>query len=301
MVRLSTYVVPAVAIALLVGLTPPAPGPAMASSDAIPLIIAHRGASGHAPEHTLPAYDLAVEMGAHVLEPDLQMTRDGVLIAFHDATLDRTARGPSEFCTGPVRERTLAEIRECDVGSWFNERFPERADPSFEGLRVVTLDELFQRYGHQVRWYPETKQPEENPGMEEALVELIHRHGLRDAAAERGQVLIQSFDPASLERLRELDPDLPLVQLLPRQALDNRTAWEVLEAISHYARGVGPNHTLVDEAFMAAAREWGLFVHPWTVNDPTTMDRLLALEVDGIFTDFPDVLAQRIAGASPAR
>ena len=280
---------------LIPGLLPLISGSGSASGDAMPLIIAHRGASGHAPEHTLPAYDLAVEMGAHVLEPDLQMTRDGVLIAFHDATLDRTARGPTELCTGPVRERTLAEIRECDVGSWFNERFPERADPSFEGLRVVTLEELFQRYGDRVRWYPETKEPDDNPGMEEALVELIHRHGLRDSAVERGQVLIQSFDPESLRRLRGLDPELPLVQLLPRQALDDRTAADVLDVVAGYAQGVGPNHTLVDAEFMAAARERGLFVHPWTVNDAGIMDRLLELEVDGIFTDFPDLLADRIA------
>jgi len=290
---LATFLLPA----LLPGLLPESSGPSSASGDAVPLIIAHRGASGHAPEHTLPAYDLAVEMGAHVLEPDLQMTRDGVLIAFHDATLDRTARGPAEFCTGPVRERTLAEIRQCDVGSWFNERFPERADPAFEGLQVVTLDELFLRYGDRVRWYPETKQPEDNPGMEEALVELLHRHGLRDAAVERGQVLIQSFDPESLQRLRALDPALPLVQLLPRQALVDRTAAEVLEAVSAYAQGVGPNHTLVDAGFMEAARANGLFVHPWTVNDAGIMDRLLDLDVDGIFTDFPDLLAERIAAS----
>lgn len=287
----------ALVLMILPGLLAPGLGRIAASHATTPLIIAHRGASGHAPEHTLPAYDLAVEMGAHVLEPDLQMTRDGVLIAFHDATLDRTARGPAEFCTGPVRERTLAEIRECDVGSWFNERFPERADPAFEGLQVVTLDELFLRYGDRVRWYPETKQPEDNPGMEEALLELIHRHGLRDAAVERGQVLIQSFDPASLQRLRGLDPELPLVQLLPRQALADRSAMEVLEAVSGYAQGVGPNHALVDADFMEAARANSLFVHPWTVNDAGIMDRLLDLDVDGIFTDFPDILAERIAAS----
>ncbi len=280
---------------LLLALPAQSSGPAASVHDGEAVIIAHRGASGHAPEHTLPAYDRAVEMGAHFLEPDLQMTRDGVLVAFHDATLDRTARGPSEFCTGPVRERTLAEIRECDVGSWFNERFPDRAHPSFEGLSVVTLSELFARYGDRVRWYPETKQPDQNPGMEEALLALLHRHGLRDAAVERGHVLIQSFDPESLRRLRTLDPELPLVQLLSRQAMAGRTPAEVLEAVAGYAQGVGPNHSLIDAGFMAAARQNGLFVHPWTVNDPVVMDRLLELGVDGIFTDFPDLLADRIS------
>lgn len=263
-----------------------------------PQVIAHRGASGHAPEHTLAAYDLAVRMGADFLEPDLQMTADGVLVAFHDATLDRTARGPQEHCTGPIRERTLAELRDCDVGSWFNERFPDRADPAFVGLGIPTLEELFQRYGASVRWYPETKNPDERlpgqPSMEEVLLDLLHAYDLRDPAVERGQVLIQSFSPASLRRLQELDPDLPLVRLLRSSDATPETLGAVLDAVAEYAGGVGPNRALVDAAFMDAARARSLVVHPWTVNDPAEMDRLLSLGVDGIFSDFPDVLVARI-------
>jgi glycerophosphoryl diester phosphodiesterase len=264
----------------------------------VPQVIAHRGASGHAPEHTLAAYDLAVEMGADFLEPDLQMTADGVLVAFHDATLDRTARGPAGVCTGPIRERTLAELRTCDVGSWFNERFPERADPAFVGLRIPTLEELFQRYGASVRWYPETKNPDERlpgqPSMEEALLQLLHVHDLRDPAVEQGQVLIQSFSPASLRRLRELDPELPLVQLLRASDATPGTLDAVLDAAAADAVGVGPNRALVDATFMEAARARGLVVHPWTVNDAGEMDRLLELGVDGIFSDFPDLLRARV-------
>lgn len=255
-------------------------------------VIAHRGASGHAPEHTWPAYELAMEMGADFLEPDLQMTRDGHLIAFHDATLDRTARGVAGFCTGRVIERTLDELRRCDVGAWFNEQHPARARSEFEGLRVVTLDELFSRWGDQVRWYPETKNPEETPGMEEALLELLDRHELRAAAVERELVLIQSFSPESLLRIQEMDPGLPLVQLLGARALDGRNVEATLAEVARYARGVGPNRALVDERFMAAARAAELIVHPWTVDEPTEMDRLLALGVDGMFTNFPERLLE---------
>ncbi|TVP57158.1 MAG: glycerophosphodiester phosphodiesterase [Gemmatimonadales bacterium] len=269
-----------------------------------PQIIAHRGASGHAPEHTLAAYDLAVAMGADFLEPDLQMTADGVLVALHDATLDRTARGPADRCTGPGRERTLAEIRSCEVGSWFNERYPDRADPDFVGLPVPTLDELFERYGATVRWYPETKNPDERlpgqPSMEETLLALLDAHDLRDAAVERGQVLIQSFSPGSLRRIRELDPELPLVQLLRTGAVTAESLDQVLDEVATYAVGVGPNRALVDAAFMEAARERGLLVHPWTVNDPDEMDRLLALGVHGIFSDFPDALRERIDAVAAA-
>ncbi len=248
-------------------------------------VIAHRGASGHAPEHTWPAYELAMRMGADFLEPDLQMTRDGHLIAFHDETLDRTAR-PSA-CTGPVHARTLDEIQRCDVGSWFNERYPERARPEFEGQRVVTLAELFERWGDRVRWYPETKNPAEAPGMEEALLELLDRYDLREPARRRSQVLIQSFSADSLRHIRSLDPELPLIQLLVDPDQD-------LEEIARYAIGVGPNRTLVDPALMDAARAHGLLVHPWTVDEPDEMDRLIDLGVDGIFTNFPDRLLERL-------
>ncbi len=284
------------------GIVTAAPGPVNASSGPVdpgrrPLVIAHRGASGHAPEHTLAAYDLAVRMGADILEPDLQMTADGHLVAFHDETLDRTARGPRGNCTGLVRERTLAQLRTCEVGSWFNERFPDRADPAFDGLRIPTLDELFRRYGASVRWYPETKFPESAPGMEEALLELLVRHDLRDRAASDGLVLIQSFSPASLRRFRELDPGLPLVQLLGRDAVTPETLGAVLDEVAGYAQGVGPSRFLVDAGFIEAARTRDLFVHPWTVNDPSEMDRLIDLGVDGIFSDFPDRLLERVEAA----
>lgn len=268
-----------------------------------PEIIAHRGASGHAPEHTWAAYELAVEMGADFLEPDLQMTRDGHLVAFHDDTLDRTARpgdprlGLTGPATGPVRDLTLAELRRFDVGRWFNEAHPDRARPEFEGQRVVTLAELFERWGPRVRWYPETKNPQVAPGMEEALLELLDRFDLRYPAVHHGQVLIQSFSPESLRHLQTLDPELHLVQLVGPDPIDATDA--ALAEISRYAAGVGPHRDLVDGAFMWAARVHGLFVHPWTVDDPDEMDRMIELDVDGIFTNFPDRLRDRIPPPPP--
>src|SRR5919107_3041481 len=100
-------------------------------ADAPVLNVGHRGASGYAPEHTIPAYDLALKMGADYIEQDLQLTKDGVLVVLHDETLDRTARPTAESapgdCTGLVREKTLAQIKTCDVGSWFNDTYPQYA------------------------------------------------------------------------------------------------------------------------------------------------------------------------------
>src|SRR5256885_7285058 len=133
-------------------------------------IIAHRGASGHAPEHTFAAYDRAVAMRADYLEQDLQQAAGGELVVMHDDTVDRTTDG-----SGRVDAHSLDEIRALDAGSWFG--------PEFAGERVPTLDEVLTRYGHAQRYYIETKVPETADAMEERLVSLLRRHELIDGAA----------------------------------------------------------------------------------------------------------------------
>lgn len=257
------------------------------------IVIGHRGASGYAPEHTFASYDRALAMGADYLEQDLQMTRDGVLVVMHDETLDRTVRG----MRGRVIDRTLAEIWGRDAGSWFNERHPERARPEYAAERVPTLDEVFARYVPQgASFYIETKNPEDAPGMEEALLELLDRYELRASAASEWRVLIQSFSERSLRRIHEMDPSLPLIQLLGRRTQTPRTVQAQLAEIAEYAVGIGPNWRDVDAAVIVHARELCLQVHPYTVNPPELMQQMSDVGVSGMFTDFPDVLlAQRPA------
>jgi glycerophosphoryl diester phosphodiesterase len=220
------------------------------------------------------------------------MTQDGVLVVLHDETLDRTARGPAGRCSGPVRAQTAAALEACDFGSWFDERSPA-APPRFSGTRIVTLDALFARFGRGARYYIETKHPEHAPGMEEALVALLERHGLDARASGAPRVILQSFHPESLQMLRaRLGPDIPMVQLLGGELPG--TLDEVLAGVAAYANGVGPQASMVDEAFMAAARRHGLFVHPYTVNDVPEMERLLDLGVDGLFTDRPQLLIEML-------
>lgn len=248
-----------------------------------PITIAHRGASGHAPEHTLRSYELGLEMGADYIEQDLQMTADGVLVVLHDDTLDRTA-GPAGG-SGRVRDLRIDEIAGCDVGSWFNERHPDRSHPDNVGARVPTLREVFERFGDAARYYIETKTPSEAPGMEEALVAELERAGLLPDSVSDWPVLIQSFSPESLLHLAGLEPSLPLIQLIdgPGPITD-----ETLEEVARYAVGIGPDRKLVDGSLVRRAHALGLVVHPWTVNEADEMDRLLDAGVDGVFTDFPD-------------
>ncbi len=268
---------------------PTVPAVRRAPADGPPLVIGHRGASGHAPEHTLPAYDLALEMGADFIEQDLQLTKDGVLVVLHDPTLDRTARGPAENCTGPVIEKTLAQIRTCDVGSWFNAAHPEAARPEYAGLRIPTLEEVFRRYGRRASYYIETKNPEEAPGMEEALLALLEEYRLRRPAAGRFRVFVQSFSPSSLRKIHSLDPELPLVQLFSSSET-SASIRSSLDQVTTYAVGIGPSKGSVDVAVVEAAHARRLGVHPYTANAPEEMAALLALGVDGMFTDFPDRL-----------
>lgn len=246
------------------------------------LNVAHRGASGLAPEHTLPAWDLAISLGADMIEQDVQTTRDGHLVVIHDDTLDRTTN-----CSGPVRTKTLAELRTCDAGSWFNDANPQLAKPEYVDLRVPTLAEVFERYGDTVTYHIETKTPEANPLVERELLRLLDQYGLRAAARTDWQVLVQSFSPASLQRMHALDPALPLVQLLPA-APPGTVRDQLLDSVADYAIGVGPSHSGVDKAFVAAAHARCLDVHPYTVDAPQRLRELLDAGVDGVFTNRPD-------------
>jgi len=261
---------------------------------ATPIVIAHRGASAYAPEHTFASWDLALEMGADYLEHDLQMTADGVLVLLHDDTLDRTARGPAEHCTGPVDRKTLDQLSHCEVGSWFNEANPAVANEEFSAQRIPTLRGVLERYAGRARFYIETKNPEEAPGMEEALVALLQEFELLDATGELPTIILQSFSPASLIKLRGLAPGATRIQLTPRRM----TSWGIrrrLTDIAGYADGIGPHQRRVGPALVSAAHAAGLLVHPHTVNDVPRMRRLLALGVDGLFSDRADVLRDVIA------
>jgi len=247
-------------------------------ADDIVLNVGHRGASGRAPEHTLYAYDLALSLGADYIEQDLQLTKDSVLVVLHDATLDRTATGPKRNCTGRVIDKTLAQLKTCEVGRWFNRAYPHYARPEYRGLRIPTLEEVFARYGNTVNYYIETKNPEAAPGMEEAFLALIDKYLLRDRAVERRQVLIQSFSVASLQKIHRLDPQLPLIQLY-----GTPVDTSVFATIAGYAVGIGPNKRLVDPAVVEAAHTQCLDIHPYTVNETSEMQALIRLGVDGMF------------------
>lgn len=259
------------------------------------IVIAHRGASAYAPEHSFAGYDLALEQGADYLEQDLQLTSDGVLVVLHDGTLDRTASGPAEACTGAVGDKTAAQIEECELGTKFNEANPDLADPAFAAERIPTMEAVLERYQGKARYYIEVKAPEEQPGIEDALLDLLDDAELAAPAPGLPPVIIQSFSAESLQRIHERRPELPLVLLI--RATDPEPDDAALAEIATYADAIGPSFLMVDSSLVEAAHARCLDVHPYTIDDPDVMAGLLADGVGGFFTNRPDVgVAQRDAG-----
>ncbi|MDP8909552.1 MAG: glycerophosphodiester phosphodiesterase [Chloroflexota bacterium] len=229
-------------------------------------VIAHRGASAYAPEHTLAAYDLALEQGAEALELDVRATADGELLVVHDATLLRTALDPRR-----VSRLTRVELM--------------ALDPL---LRPLTLDTVLERYGRHVRLFVELKDPAR--AWEQRVVTAIARYGLAD------QAIVQSFDTSALRRLHGAAPWLaiaPLYRFGPATA-------RRLRAIASYATGIGVWHASVDAALVLRAHAAGVVVRAWTVNSAQQIARLLALGVDGIITDAPDVARAVVGDATAA-
>ncbi|UOE94588.1 glycerophosphodiester phosphodiesterase [Alkalihalobacillus sp. LMS39] len=262
--------------------------PSKPAPDAKILNVAHRGASGHAPEHTIVAYEKGIEMKADYIEIDLQMTKDGVLIAMHDTTVNRTTNG-----TGRVADKTVAEIKQLDAGTWFNERNPGKAKEEYVGLEVPTLEEIFQHFGKSTKYYIETKSPTLYPGMEDELLRLMDEYKLTGVNGRSSHVIIQSFHPESLLIIHEKNPNIPLVQLLsfPTTGIG---ADRELEQIKKYAIGVGPNFSRINESYIQKVRSHGLSIHPYTLNSEEQMRRALEWGVTGVFTDYPDVFRQVI-------
>ncbi|QPL47067.1 glycerophosphodiester phosphodiesterase [Halomonas sp. A40-4] len=269
-------------------------------------VIAHRGASGHAPESTMAAYELAHEWGVDYLELDAQLSSDGEVVVFHDDAIDRTSDGE-----GAINDYTLEELKALDTGTWFNEANPDSASDDFAGAQMLTLDELFEHFGHDARYYIETKSPQLNPGLEEALVEKLEEYDM----IENGRVLVQSFEQDSLLKVQELNDDVPLIQLVwyyPSEEDDSTLVeWtgvtpgpaeitdEDFQAVADYAVGIGTNYLydgqeVIDADFVQQAQENGLPVHVYTINETEEMERLMDMGVNGLFTNYPDRLLELV-------
>jgi glycerophosphoryl diester phosphodiesterase len=260
-------------------------------SDYRPLVFAHRGGADALPEHTLGAYLRALDEGADGLECDVRLTRDGHLVCVHDRRLNRTSNG-----RGLVSTKTLAELDALDFGSW-HPRFPGDEEPLPDLTRLLTLDRLLETVidtGRDVRLLIETKHPSRyGAEVERRLVETLRKFGLADARpGRRVHVTVMSFAALALRRVRASAPDIPtvyLLEILPPGVGRGRLPFG--------ARIAGPGIGLVRArpALVPAVRAAGHQAYVWTVNEEADLDLVLEHRVDGVITDRPKFVIDRLA------
>ena len=262
------------------------------------VVIAHRGASAYAPEHTFAAYDLALEQGADYIEQDLQLTADGVLVVLHDATLDRTARGPAESCTGAVADQDARRSSESATSARGSTRpTPTCADPAFVGLRSPPWRRSSTATAPTSATTSRSRRPRRSPAWRRRSSTCSTRPEL-DATgpATSRPVVIQSFsadEPQARPRAAPRAPARPAPLAEPgRRSTPLRST-----TIRDLRRRDRPADANVDAALVDAAHERCLDVHPYTVDDPAEMARLLDAGVDGMFTNQPDELVTAVDGA----
>ncbi|NLD42756.1 MAG: glycerophosphodiester phosphodiesterase [Chloroflexi bacterium] len=235
-------------------------------------VMAHRGARGLAPENTLAAFRTAIEVGADAIELDVQPCATGELVIIHDGALERTTNGH-----GAVAETSFADLRALDAGAWFG--------PQFAGERIPTPGEALDLARGRLLVNIEIKTgTPDDLGVEAALAEAIRARNME------GEVLISSFNPAALLRMKKLAPELPRALIYSNmRVFPQDLALLALEALH-------PRHTLVNAAMVNLAHSRGYAVNAWTVNEPADMEALVALGVDAITSDYPERLRRIVPG-----
>jgi glycerophosphoryl diester phosphodiesterase len=263
---------------LLVGSVLDAESPGHDAHAPSTFLIAHRGASAYAPEHTIESYRLAIEQGADYVEPDLTLTKDNILVCSHDPFLERVTNVaevfPDRFTetkTGDkatkhwfIEDFTLAEIKRLDHGSWF--------DPKFKGLQVLTFQEMIDFVGNKAGLFPELKTPARLHAKgfdpEKAIAEILTKNNLVKATVKgRPAIQLQVFEQESLQRLTTLLPTLPRHFLMGSPAdVQKWLTPDGLKQLKTFASGIAPARQIIDAApdIVARAHDAGIAVVPYT-------------------------------------
>ncbi|WP_410513106.1 glycerophosphodiester phosphodiesterase family protein [Paenibacillus sp. BR2-3] len=240
------------------------------------MIIAHRGASGYAPENTMASFELAERLGADFIELDVRMSRDGELVVIHDKMVDRTTK-----FTGYVHNYTLRELQGMDVGSYFG------ADYSDE--TIVSLQEVMDRFAGRIGILIEIKDPPLYPGIEKKLADIVRQYQLlQDVTGNvgiTGGIIIQSFDFESVRRIHSMLPGIPVAVLIhPDQ---HPLSEETMDQLASYASYINYSHDLLDKEIIREIHDRNREVMAWTIRNDRDMKRMKKLRVDGIITDYP--------------
>ncbi|WP_416530578.1 glycerophosphodiester phosphodiesterase [Streptomyces coelicoflavus] len=258
---------------------------AQAATDG-PDVIAHRGSSGMAPENTAAAIDLAVRQRADYVEIDVQRTKDGELVNFHDCTMERTTDIEDLYPGRPsyrVSDFTWKELRRLDAGSWFHD--------DYAGEPLITLDTVIRHIQHTRTGLLAEISPCSQYGT---TIATDLANALRDEpdyvrkALAREQLAVQSFETDDARTFHTSQPDIPIGIL----DADRPTDSELVE-LGQWADQINPQHTVTDQALVDRVHRLGMTINVWTVDEPGAIRKMAALGVDGIITDYPQTLTRR--------
>jgi glycerophosphoryl diester phosphodiesterase len=238
-------------------------------------IIAHRGASGYAPENTMAAFERAVAMGATEVETDVSFTRDGHLLLLHDDTLDRTTNG-----SGRPEDFTLAELKRLDAGSWRDERLSW--DRDYAGEPLITLDELLDRFGGTLTYHVELKKPQ--AGLVSAVIAAIERRGL-----ERHCFVFAIEQEAELLEATRLAPSIRIAWA-PETMLDNDPAAAVERCAANGFTMIVLNLSNQTRELVVRAHELGLEARSSGISSREKMVAAAELGCNGMTINWPDWL-----------
>ena len=230
-------------------------------------LFAHRGVSGEAPENTLAAFKAAAESGAHGIELDVQLSKDGQIVVIHDETIDRTTNG-----TGYVKDMTSEQLRTYDAGSWFHPSFKGESIPSLEEV----LDVVTAHHDSMIINIELKNDLIDYPQLEEKVLELLNEKGMKE------QTIISSFNPESLKKVRELDPDIEtgfLFEGIPANILDRIKPLQV-------------NAIHCDASFAQSPKgrnvmDMGMPLRVFTINTMEEFQLVKKAGVEVVMTDYP--------------
>ncbi|MDT6985669.1 glycerophosphodiester phosphodiesterase [Streptomyces lusitanus] len=272
-------------------LLPLSPAAAAGGAAPAPEVVAHRGASGYAPENTLAAVDKAAALGTEWVENDVQRTKDGELVIVHDDSLQRTTDVEEVFpdrAPWKVKDFTAAEIARLDAGSWF--------DPAYAGARVPTLEQFVRRIDqHRQKLLLEIKNPQLYPGIERDILKVLANEGWLDRAHVRQRLIVQSFSADSVRAVHQLAPAVKTGFLGTPPVAD-------LPAYAAFTDQINPSYASLTADYVTAVHAFKgahgkrLETFTWTVNDAAAARRVAGYGVDGIITNNPDVVRDAVGG-----
>ncbi|MCP8616783.1 glycerophosphodiester phosphodiesterase [Salirhabdus salicampi] len=230
-------------------------------------IFAHRGASGYAPENTMPAFQLAYEQGANGIETDVQLSKDGVPVLIHDETLKRTTNG-----TGYVKDYTVEELKQLDAGKWFS--------PKYAGITIVTLEQFLQwGKSKNLLFNIELKNDTINyEKLEQTVYDAVLKYNLLD------QTIFSTFNAKSVERMNQIDPHAEVAFLT-----SSNKRHLLKDVINMGGNALHIHYRLLTERLVKKCKDLHIPLRVYTINRPQQMKRCYKLQCDGIFTDYPDI------------